>query len=140
VTDLNSLKYTAEHEWIALEGDPSAGSGQAITGTVIATVGITDYAADKLGDVVFIDLPDVDSGVSAGQVVGEIESTKSVGELYAPLTGDVVAVNQAVVDDPSIVNADPFGDGWLVKLRVDTSTTGELLDREAYVALTGGEE
>ena len=140
MTDLNSLKYTAEHEWIALEGDPSTDSGQAMTGTVIATVGITDYAADKLGDVVFIDLPDVDSGVSAGQVVGEIESTKSVGELYAPLTGDVVAVNQAVVDDPSIVNADPFGDGWLVKLRVDTSTTGELLDREAYVALTGGEE
>ena len=121
------LKYTAEHEWIALDGD-------------VATVGITDYAADKLGDVVFIDLPDVDSGVSAGQVVGEIESTKSVGELYAPLTGDVVAVNQAVVDDPSIVNADPFGAGWLVKLRVDISSTGELLDREAYVALTGGEE
>ncbi|HEX5728702.1 glycine cleavage system protein GcvH [Microbacterium sp.] len=127
MTDLNSLKYTAEHEWIALDGD-------------VATVGITDYAADKLGDVVFIDLPDVDSGVSAGQVVGEIESTKSVGELYAPLTGDVVDVNQAVVDDPSIVNADPFGAGWLVKLRVDTSSTGELLDREAYVALTGGDE
>ena len=127
MTDLNSLKYTAEHEWIALDGD-------------VATVGITDYAADKLGDVVFIDLPDVDSSVSAGQVVGEIESTKSVGELYAPLTGDVVDVNQAVVDDPSIVNADPFGAGWLVKLRVDTSSTGELLDREAYVALTGGDE
>ena len=127
MTDLNSLKYTVEHEWIALDGD-------------VATVGITDYAADKLGDVVFIDLPAVDSGVSAGQVVGEIESTKSVGELYAPLTGDVVAINQAVVDDPSVVNADPYGDGWLVKLRVDSSSTGELLDREAYVALTGGSE
>jgi glycine cleavage system H protein len=127
MTDLNSLKYTAEHEWIAMDGD-------------VATVGITDYAADKLGDVVFIDLPDVDSGVSAGQVVGEIESTKSVGELYSPLTGDVVAVNQAVVDDPSLVNADPFGDGWLVKLRVDSSAPAELLDREAYVALTGGDE
>jgi len=127
VTDLNSLKYTAEHEWIAFDGD-------------VATVGITDYAADKLGDVVFIDLPAVDAGVSAGQVVGEIESTKSVGELYAPLTGDVVAINDAVVDDPSLVNADPFGDGWLVKLRVDASAPAELLDREAYVALTGGEE
>ena len=127
MTDLNSLKYTAEHEWIALDGD-------------VATVGITDYAADKLGDVVFVELPGVDSGVSAGQVVGEIESTKSVGELYAPLTGEIVEANQAVVDDPSLVNSDPYGDGWLVRIRVDSSAPAELLDREAYVALTGGDE
>jgi len=127
VTDLNALKYTAEHEWIALDGD-------------VATVGITDYAADKLGDVVFVDLPGVDSGVTSGQVCGEIESTKSVGELYAPLTGDVIAVNDAVVDDPSLVNSDPFGEGWLVKLRIDAASTGDLLDREGYLALTGGEE
>lgn len=127
MTDLTALKYTAEHEWIALEGD-------------VATVGITDYAADKLGDVVFVELPGVDTGVSAGQVVGEIESTKSVGELYAPLTGDVVEVNDAVVDDPSLVNGDPFGQGWLVKIRVDSSAPAELLDREAYLALTGGAE
>jgi len=127
VTDLNALKYTAEHEWIAIDGD-------------VATVGITDYAADKLGDVVFVELPGVDSAIAAGEVVGEIESTKSVGELYAPLTGDVVAVNDAVVDDPSLVNSDPFGDGWLVKIRVDASSAAELLDREAYLALTGGEE
>lgn len=127
MTDLNSLKYTAEHEWIALDGD-------------VATVGITDYAADKLGDVVYVELPGVDSGVTAGQVCGEIESTKSVGELYAPLTGEVAEVNDAVVDDPSLVNSDPFGAGWLVKLRVDTSTAADLLDRAAYLALTGGEE
>jgi glycine cleavage system H protein len=125
VTDLSSLKYTAEHEWIALDGD-------------IATVGITDYAADKLGDVVFVELPSVGSTVTAAAVVGEIESTKSVGELYAPLTGEVVEANDAVVDDPSLVNADPFGDGWLVKLRVDGSAIGDLLDRDAYLALTGG--
>ncbi|WP_345803116.1 glycine cleavage system protein GcvH [Microbacterium sp. AZCO] len=125
MTDLDSLKYTEEHEWIALDGD-------------VATVGITDFAADKLGDVVFVDLPGVDSGVTAGQVCGEIESTKSVGELYAPLTGDVVAINDAVVDDPSLVNSDPFGDGWLVKLRVDASALDGLLDRAAYVALTEG--
>jgi len=125
VTDLSSLKYTAEHEWIALDGD-------------IATVGITDYAADKLGDVVFVELPSVGSTVTAAAVVGEIESTKSVGELYAPLTGEVVEANDAVVDDPSLVNADPFGDGWLVKLRVDASAIGDLLDRDAYLALTGG--
>jgi glycine cleavage system H protein len=126
VTDLNSLKYTAEHEWIALDGDT-------------ATVGITDYAADKLGDVVFVELPGAGSGVTAGQVVGEIESTKSVGELYAPLTGEVVAVNDAVVDDPSLVNSDPFGEGWLIKITVDAAAVDGLLDRDAYVALMGGE-
>lgn len=127
MTDLNSLKYTAEHEWVALDGD-------------IATVGITDYAAEKLGDVVFVELPAVGSDVSASTVVGEIESTKSVGELYAPLTGEVVEANDAVVDDPSLVNGDPFGAGWLVKLRVDPSAVADLLDRDAYVALTGGDE
>ena len=127
MTDLNSLKYTAEHEWIALDGD-------------VATVGITDYAADKLGDVVFVELPGEGTGVTAATVVGEIESTKSVGELYAPLDGEVVEVNEAVVDDPSLVNSDPFGAGWLVKLKVDAAAVADLLDRDAYVALTGGDE
>ncbi|MHC3000428.1 glycine cleavage system protein GcvH [Microbacterium sp. HJ5] len=127
MTDLNSLKYTAEHEWIALDGD-------------VATVGITDYAADKLGDVVFVELPSVGSDLTAATVVGEIESTKSVGELYAPLTGEVVEVNDAAVDDPSLVNSDPFGEGWLVKLKVDAAAVADLLDRDAYVALTGGDE
>jgi glycine cleavage system H protein len=139
MTDLTSLSYTAEHEWIALDG-PSTSSGQATDGTVIATVGITDYAADKLGDVVFVELPDVGSTVTGATVVGEIESTKSVGELYAPLTGEIVEANQDVVDDPSLVNSDPFGAGWLIKLRVDVSAAEGLLDRDAYVALTGGDE
>lgn len=124
MTDLTALKYTAEHEWIALEGD-------------VATVGITDYAADKLGDVVFVELPAVEAAVTSGQVCGEIESTKSVGELYAPLTGEIVEINDAVVDDPSLVNSDPFGAGWLIKLRVDVSALGDLLDRDAYLELTG---
>ncbi|MET0812454.1 MAG: glycine cleavage system protein GcvH [Microbacterium sp.] len=127
MTDLHSLKYTAEHEWIAVDGDT-------------ATVGITDYAADKLGDVVFVELPAVGSTVAASTVVGEIESTKSVGELYAPLDGEVVEINDTVVDDPSLVNSDPYGDGWLVKIRVDASALEGLLDRDAYVALTGGDE
>jgi glycine cleavage system H protein len=126
MTDLHSLKYTAEHEWIAVDGDT-------------ATFGITDFAADKLGDVVFVDLPGEGSAVSAGEVCGEIESTKSVGELYAPLDGSVVEINQAVVDDPSLVNADPYGQGWLVRITIDPSTLGDLLDRDAYVTLTGGE-
>ncbi|GAA3019585.1 glycine cleavage system protein GcvH [Microbacterium dextranolyticum] len=125
MTDLTELKYTDEHEWVALDGD-------------VATVGITDYAADKLGDVVFVDLPAVGTSVTAGEVCGEIESTKSVGELYAPLTGEIVAVNDAVVDDPASVNGDAFA-AWLVKVRVDAADLDGLLDRAAYVALTGGE-
>ena len=125
MTELTDLKYTAEHEWVALSGD-------------VATVGITDYAADKLGDVVYVDLPAVGTTVTAGAVCGEIESTKSVGELYAPLTGEVVEINDAVVVDPSQVNADAFG-AWLVKIQVDPADVAALLDRAAYVALTGGE-
>jgi glycine cleavage system H protein len=127
MTDLNALKYTAEHEWIAIDGD-------------VATVGITDFAAEQLGDVVFVELPAVDAGVTAGEVVGEIESTKSVGELYAPLTGDIIAVNEAAVDDPSIVNADPYGKGWLVKIRFGEQALDQLIDRAAYLAQTGGDE
>ena len=126
MTDLNSLKYTAEHEWVSFDGD-------------VATVGITDYAADKLGDVVFVELPAAGSTVTAATVVGEIESTKSVGELYAPLTGEVVEANDAVVDDPSLVNSAPFAEGWLVKIRVDAAEVDGLMDRAAYVALTGGD-
>ena len=125
MTDLTSLKYTDEHEWVAHAGD-------------VATVGITDYAADKLGDVVFVDLPSVGSSVTAGEVCGEIESTKSVGELYAPLTGEVVEVNDAVIDDPASVNGGAF-DAWLIKIQVDPADVEALLDRAAYVALTGGE-
>ena len=126
MTDLASLKYTDQHEWVALAGD-------------VATVGITDYAADKLGDVVFVELPAVGSTVTAGEVCGEIESTKSVGELYAPVTGEVVEVNDAVVDDPGSVNGDAFA-AWLVKIQVDPADVETLMDRAAYVALTGGEE
>ncbi|HLP22509.1 MAG TPA: glycine cleavage system protein GcvH [Microbacteriaceae bacterium] len=121
MTDLTALNYTAEHEWIAVDGD-------------VATIGITDYAAEKLGDVVFVDLPAVGAQVTAGSVCGEIESTKSVGELYAPVTGEVIEANQGVVDSPELVNADPFGAAWMIKVRF--TQTGEFLDRAAYEALT----
>ncbi len=123
MTDLTSLSYTEEHEWISRDGE-------------IATVGITDYAADKLGDVVYVDLPAAGSTVTAGEVCGEIESTKSVGELYAPVTGEVVEVNTALDDDPSAINTDAFGDGWLLKIR--GTETVPLLDRAGYEALTDG--
>ena len=125
MTDLDSLKYTEEHEWVALDGD-------------VATIGITDYAAEQLGDIVYVDLPAVGSTVGANDVCGEIESTKSVGELYAPVSGEVVEINGAVDADPSIVNADAFGEGWLMKARVDPAEVEALLNREAYVALTEG--
>ncbi|RDV44425.1 glycine cleavage system protein GcvH [Leifsonia sp. ku-ls] len=117
------LKYTAEHEWLLVEGD-------------VATVGITAYAAEKLGDVVFVELPEEGSDVAAGRVVGEIESTKSVGELFAPVDGTVTEANAAVVDAPELVNSDPFGEGWLVKVRFSELPDG-LLSYDEYAALTG---
>ncbi len=115
------LTYTADHEWIAVDGD-------------IATVGITAYAAEKLGDVVYVDLPKVGAKVTAGTVVGEIESTKSVGELFAPVAGEVVEVNQAIIDQPDLVNADPFGDAWMIKVRF--TDLPPLLTAADYAALT----
>jgi glycine cleavage system H protein len=118
----NERKYTKDHEWVLVADD-------------IATIGITAYAADKLGDVVFIDLPETGAEVSGGTVVGEIESTKSVGELFAPVDGTVVEVNTAAIDEPGIVNSDPLGDGWL--LRVRFTELPDLLDAAEYSALVG---
>ncbi len=115
------LKYTAEHEWVAVDGD-------------VARIGITAYAAEKLGDVVFVELPQAGTAVVAGRVVGEIESTKSVGELYAPLDGEVVEANGAVVDDPSLVNSDPYGAGWMIAVRF--AELPALLTADEYAALT----
>lgn len=114
-----TLQYTAEHEWVDAASP--------------VPVGITAVAADALGDIVFVELPAVGSDVEAGAVVGEIESTKSVSELYSPVSGTVVEVNQAAVDDPSVVNSDPYGDGWL--FRVEVTTHGPLLSAEEYGAL-----
>ncbi len=116
------LQYTAEHEWID-SGSP-------------VTIGITATAADALGDIVYVELPTVGAELAAGSVIGEIESTKSVSELFSPVSGTVVEVNQAAVDDPSVVNADPFGAGWLI--RVDVTATGALLSAEEYAAQVSG--
>ncbi len=117
-----NLNYTKEHEWVAIDGD-------------VATIGITKYAAEKLGDVVFVDLPKVGSQTTYMKICGEIESTKSVGELYAPLDGEVVEVNTVVMDAPETVNSDPFGAGWLIKVRF--TSLPELLSAADYDALTG---
>ncbi|HRN30182.1 MAG TPA: glycine cleavage system protein GcvH [Terrimesophilobacter sp.] len=125
MADTANLKYTKEHEWLAIDG-------------ATATIGITQFAADQLGDVVYIELPKVGATVEAGKVVGEIESTKSVGELFAPVSGTIAEANDAVVEAPELVNDDPYGDGWLVKLTVDDAAVfdgAELLSKDEYDAL-----
>jgi glycine cleavage system H protein len=115
-------QYTKEHEWVLVEGD-------------VATIGITAYAAEKLGDVVFVDLPKIGTSTTYMKICGEIESTKSVGELYAPLDGEVVEINDVVVSAPETVNTDPFGNGWLIKVKF--TSLPELMSAEEYDALTG---
>jgi glycine cleavage system H protein len=117
------LSYTAEHEWARTGADGSI------------TVGITDFAQDALGDVVFVSLPAVGTRVSAGQVLGEVESTKSVSEIYAPFAGEVVARNDELESRPDLLNTDAYGDGWIVTIRPVGDGAPQLLDAAAYEAL-----
>ena len=122
----DDLKYTAEHEWVRTPGD-SAGS---------VRIGITDYAQDALGDIVYVQLPEVGESVTAGAAVGELESTKSVSDVYSPVTGQVVARNEALDATPELVNTDPYGSGWLFEVAVDEADSGvDLLDASAYEQL-----
>ena len=116
-------RYTAEHEWL----DRTEGQTR---------VGVTAYAADALGDIVFVDLPEVGATVTAGQACGELESTKSVSDLFAPADGEVTEINQAVTDDPALVNSDPYGAGWLFRIRI--VSLPDLLDADAYGKLVEG--
>jgi glycine cleavage system H protein len=122
----DALRYSAEHEWVAVEG-------------VRARVGITDFAQDALGDVVFVQLPDVGLEVLAHAGCAEVESTKSVSEIYAPVSGTVVEVNGALVDRPELVNEDPYGAGWIMLIELaDAGEVDQLLDATAYRALVEG--
>jgi glycine cleavage system H protein len=122
----SDLSYTSDHEWVRLTGDDTV------------RVGITDYAQSALGDVVFVDLPAVGDEVTAGNEFGNVESTKSQSELYAPITAKVVAVNEDLADSPELVNSDPYGGGWLIDLQVDPDALEEamsaLLDADGYRA------
>jgi glycine cleavage system H protein len=119
------LKYTDEHEWLT------------VTEGSTVRVGITAYAQDQLGDVVFVELPKVGAAVAAGTPLGEVESTKSVSEIFAPLSGTVVAVNNALDDSPELINSDPYGEGWIVEINAeDVSALDELMDAAAYQELT----
>lgn len=118
------LKYTKEHEWVRLEGDG------------IAVVGITHHAQDQLGDVVFVELPDVGTELTAGAVFGTVESVKAVSDLFAPLSGEVLEINDALADAPEVVNTDPYGDAWMLKIKVgDESELVGLMSAAAYGAL-----
>jgi glycine cleavage system H protein len=120
------LRYSREHEWVRMSGS-------------VARVGITDFAQDSLGDVVFVQLPDVGLDAVAGSSVSEIESTKSVSDVYVPLTGVVSAVNDALADQPELVNQDPYGAGWMFELEVtDLAQVDGMLDAAAYRELTEG--
>jgi glycine cleavage system H protein len=117
-----NLQYTKEHEWVLVAGD-------------VATVGITQYAADALGEIVYVDLPKPGSSTSYMKICGEIESTKSVGELYAPMDGEVIESNSALGNAPEAINEDPYGAGWLIKIKY--TQLPELLTAAEYAALTG---
>lgn len=126
-------KYTAEHEWVLTQG---AGD------EAVLRIGITDYAQEALGDIVFVTLPAVGAEVSAGATFGEVESTKSVSDVYAPVAGTISAVNERLDSSPELVNADPYGEGWLVEISPSGGVEealqgGSLLDAEAYAGLTG---
>lgn len=123
----DDLRYTAEHEWVrVLEGSR-------------VRIGITDFAQDALGDVVFVDLPTAGTAVAASEAVGELESTKSVSEMYAPVSGTIVAVNESLADKPELLNEDPYGDGWLCEIEMsDADQIGAMMDAAAYSELTEG--
>ena len=122
----DELRYSTDHEWVHVTGDR-------------ARIGITDYAQDALGDIVFVDLPAVASTVAAGETLGEVESTKSVSEIYAPVAGEVVAVNTSLTDTPEQMNADPYGGGWICEIAPrDPGAVDALLDAAAYRQLTEG--
>ena len=114
------LKYTKSHEWVAIDGDT-------------ATIGITDHAQDLLGDMVFIELPEVGDSVEAGKECAVVESVKAASDVYSPLSGEVVAINEALVDSPETSNSDPYGDGWLFKVKMSNAAeAGDMLDAAAY--------
>ncbi|GAB4328776.1 MAG: glycine cleavage system protein GcvH [Candidatus Zixiibacteriota bacterium] len=121
----DDLKYTKEHEWLRVE------SGEAV-------VGITDFAQGELGDIVFIELPAVGTKVSAGDSIGTIEAVKTVAELFAPVSGEIIAVNDQLAENAALVNSDCYGDGWMVRIRMDNpDESGQLLSPEEYKDMTG---
>jgi glycine cleavage system H protein len=122
----DDLRYSNDHEWALLKGD-------------VVRIGITDYAQDALGDIVFVDLPSLGAALAVGEVLGEVESTKSVSEIYAPVAGEVSAVNDSLSSAPETINADPYGGGWICEISTGSRADYDaLLDAEGYRSLTNG--
>ncbi len=123
---MSAVKYTRDHEWIRVEGD-------------VAVIGITDYAQTQLGDVVYVELPELGRRVAQGKEAAVVESVKAASEVYAPISGEVIAVNDALSGEPGKVNADPMGEGWFLKLRIaDPKELDALMDEKAYAAFVEG--
>ena len=125
----NDRRYTDQHEWALVQGSEG--------GSTVVRVGITDHAQDALGDIVYVQLPEIGDAVTPGNAIGEVESTKSVSDVYSPVSGVVTAVNAVLADVPEMINGDPYGEGWLVEIGVegDGDPTAELLDAADYQAL-----
>jgi glycine cleavage system H protein len=122
----DDLRYSKEHEWVRVDGEQ-------------ATIGITRFAADELGDIVFVELPDAGSALRQFASFGVVESVKAVSDLYAPISGEVIEVNEALRDTPELMNSDPFGEGWIARVRLaDAAELDTLLDAAGYEELTGG--
>jgi glycine cleavage system H protein len=122
----SELRYSTDHEWVRVDGS-------------VVTIGITEYAQDALGDVVFVEMPEQGSTVAAGETFSEVESTKSVSDIYAPVTGSVSAVNETLEAQPELLNSDPYGEGWICRIEMsDPSELDSLMDADAYRILTEG--
>ncbi len=126
--DPNTLRYAKTHEWAHLEGN-------------VCTVGLTKFAVDQLTDIIYIDMPDIDDPVAVGESFGEIESVKAVSDLYSPITGDIIAINEKLETDPTLISADPYGKGWLIKVKVEKDATlDHLMTYEQYQQQIASEE
>ncbi len=118
----NDIKYTKDHEWVKLEGE-------------IARIGITDFAQGELGDIVYIDVDSEGESLGAGDVFGSVEAVKTVSDLFMPISGEIIAFNEALEDTPELVNSDPYGEGWIIKVKMDDNGSEDLLDADAYKEL-----
>ncbi len=122
--NLKNLKYTKDHEWVRVEGD-------------IAYVGITDFAQGELGDIVYVEIETLNEGIEMGDVFGTVEAVKTVSDLFMPISGEVIELNEKLESEPELVNSDPYGDGWMVKIKIDDiSQLDELLDLDGYESIT----
>tara|TARA_B100002051_G_scaffold17898_1_gene14309 strand:+ start:88 stop:462 length:375 start_codon:yes stop_codon:yes gene_type:complete len=123
--DPNNLKYTKDHEWISIDGD-------------YAFVGITNFAQKELGDIVFVEIESLDQEIKSGEVFGSVEAVKTVSDLFMPITGEIIEINQNIIDNPELINSDPYGEGWMIKIKIfDSNEVEDLLDLKSYEEISG---